>query len=435
MSVLEAIGVRRLPADIKRSLDALLARTDLNKNARHDLEELLIDVERLRIRHRLKVGYGEFPSVKALGLILRAAERSADLEEILLKGRFKFMVSGTSKRALGYDQREELARLSEENFLYVCRELYDELSTEIDEEIDRIIDEIHNFEEDADVEVESARKLRNLIPEQSLSPLSFEIESEKVVVAESARGTPNLSESSAEALHLQLVSDTSTFLDELKNSNCDPRMLKRFEDLHDRLCENSNPISIGISNISASLMTTNFSQELPDAIVAAAASVHQGISMYLGQFPEWREFSETAAGVEIDTRVEEVTLSAALEVVGELEREPELCDPEVPASLRYLINAIKQPGTSVKRAVFALIRSLENLIAVSWRFGSDLVEQTFTKSVERISDGVSRALAITAFTVVLGGATTLLSVSGIVGELHWIGPAKELVERNLSSLR
>ena len=157
--------------------------------------------------------------------------------------------------------------------------------------------------------------------------------------------------------------------------------------------------------------------------------------MYVAQFPQWQEFSENAAKLEIDEDVSKIIIDATEDTLSKIQSAPELADPEVPNSLLFMLEAVKDPQKSSKRAVFALLRTLENLISTAMRFAASIVEKTLEKTADHASEALSKAFAASLFLLVITGATRLAPAASNVQEISWMRPAVEIVQKELSKLQ
>lgn len=117
--------------------------------------------------------------------------------------------------------------------------------------------------------------------------------------------------------------------------------------------------------------------------------------------------------------------------MNELYHNKDVVDPHVPASLRLLSQAIDDPRQSSKRAVFGVIKSLENLVgAIFVGFGGLL-----GAAYSGLKDGVKTTVKVTSATLLLIVAVKLASsLSPSITKLaqpNWMQHAAKIVEKAL----
>ena len=277
-------------------------------------------------------------------------------------------------------------------------------------------------------------RLRTILPQQKVSPVRFEIVSDRVTVLPQPASPSAIDAEATLSAKQGLISAGEKLLDELRRSNCDPRLVDNISELQSQLEKDTDVIRLGIANLGCSAMCGRFESELPDAVGALLRSQTVGISMYVAQFPEWQRFSENAAVADIDEDLTKVIAEAAQQVVSTLRSKPHLADPEVPKILAYLLSFIADPAISAKRSAFAVLRTLENMIIAIYSYGADIFESTFKKSADPIAKGMSRILVTGLFGVALATATSLAPVSVQMQGGVWLRMASDLVQQQLERM-
>lgn len=305
------------------------------------------------------------------------------------------------------------------------------------ESIDRIPDrQAFLFEEDNEPRSYfDARAIRKVVPSnQGLAPLKFDIVGEKIIISPQSPQLLEEDHQSAASAKDSLLANGSEIIGELEKSNCDRRLLENIKDLQQKLEAEADIIKLGLANIGTGIMCGMFSDELPNAVCSMIEAHNVGISMYVGQFVEWRKFSEKAALSEI-TNEDTATISGAAEkVIGELEKNPNLTDPEVPRSLRALNSLLADHKGASRRAAFAVLRSIENLVIKIFNYGTDMIEKTAEKIVDMGSTAAARIMVITMFTVALTGAVALTPIAAHIPNSKWISKAIEVVQKQIDKL-
>ena len=171
--------------------------------------------------------------------------------------------------------------------------------------------------------------------------------------------------------------------------------------------------------------------ELPDALLGAIEGQTAGIGMYVAQFPAWQRFSENAASVELDARDVQRIGEAAQVVIDKLNLQPEIADDEVPRTLKALRALIADPAQATKRAAFAVLRTVENLVAKIYQYGADFLDKTVMKTIDGLSGAASKVIIGSLLTIALAATVNLGGVTGKVAETAWMKTAAELVRKQI----
>jgi hypothetical protein len=154
----------------------------------------------------------------------------------------------------------------------------------------------------------------------------------------------------------------------------------------------------------------------------------------VSQFPEWNKFLENAATAHLESTDVSDLRGASERLVENLKANPDVVDPEVPRTLAYLTELLKNPSISGKRAAFAVLRSIENLVSHVFNYGAEFVHKTMSKSIETASSATSKAIVVTLLTLALGSATAIGPVASKVPEMNWIKTASEIVKKQLEKM-
>lgn len=283
--------------------------------------------------------------------------------------------------------------------------------------------------------MQDASRLRAIVPEQKISPIQFEIEAGKLAVKAQAHSATPGREHVAEAALGELVRRGDDLAAQLKNSNCDPRLLDNIEQLQTQLRNSNNVVQIGISALACDQLAKAFSRELPDAISALLIAHTSSVGMYLSQFSEWRMFTDASEQADFSA-VDISSLSRALsDVARDLEDNPSIANPDVPRTLLALRSFLDDPKKASKRAVLSAARTLENLVIKAFGYGAEFIEKTLQKSVDSLSTTTSTVLVATLLSAALLAATNLTAFSPGVEGLSWMRDAAAIVSRQLDLLR
>ena len=213
----------------------------------------------------------------------------------------------------------------------------------------------------------------------------------------------------------------------LEESNHDRRLRDIVSDIKSRLSISQDIIQLGIFSITCQLVIDRFEEELPAVWSAQLQAFSIGIGMYVAQFPEWLRFSDNAATAEF--AIEDVTrlFQSGTSLVEELRNAGSAVDPEVPQTLAFLLEAIKDPRRALKRTVFAAIRTVENLVSAVLR-SCGVVLGSVSKG---IAQGVALSTkVITASSILVIAAHAAVPIdpaAGRVLQTTWLGKAGKLI--------
>lgn len=271
--------------------------------------------------------------------------------------------------------------------------------------------------------------LGRIVPRQQVAPVQFDVIDGRIVLANRTPTTIEADRLNISSALEHIRGSGDLLIQNLDKSNCDRRLLANVKELQDQLALNGNIIKIGLTNLACGIMGSQFTSELPDAIVAMLTSYTASISLYVSQFPEWDQFTQKAAAIELDERDVIDIESAAAKLVQTLNENPTLADPEVPKTIAFIQRFLSSPGTTSKRAAFAMIRTIENLLSAILRHTLSF----FDKTAEKIVDGAS-TVSSRIITGLLGLA--LMSAVGIGpaavrAGAPWVKQAAEIVQKQI----
>jgi hypothetical protein len=292
---------------------------------------------------------------------------------------------------------------------------------------------IHHLSEPSDV-AEDVAELRRIIPSQKVAPILFEIRDGRLALQRKVSTTAAQDRSSTEIAREELLRGGQRILTELRCSNCDRRLIESLEYLQEQLSAGESIIRVGLSNIGCEMMCGVYEAELPDAVASMIRSHTRGIDMFAAQFPEWNRFVENAAAVQINADDVAAIHATTKSLVQRLNGEAALVDPEVPQTLSRLNDLISNPRAASKRAAFAVLRSIENLVSKVFSCGADLIEKTVNKTIEGLSTVASKALIVGLLTIALTGASSIGPVASKVTEMAWMRNAAEIIQRQIEKM-
>jgi hypothetical protein len=263
--------------------------------------------------------------------------------------------------------------------------------------------------------------LLRIVPKQQEGPIQFALVNDVITVV---RRPPNVDDAdrgivAATAEHIK--SSGERLIEEVRNTNCDRRLLQRVQELHARIVENSNIILIGLANDDCSTIAAGLQAELSSVVNAMLVGYHSNISRYVALFPEWQQFVSKADALPLDDTDAATAKEALGKVVRELESHPELAEPEVPKLLRHIREFLSSPGASGKRLVYAIISGTMNLVSIIVHGAMSAFGKTIANAI-----GVGSAAAVLLYC--LSGLAPLSSL----GSVPWVKQAIKVLEKEIA---
>lgn len=277
--------------------------------------------------------------------------------------------------------------------------------------------------------------LRRVVPNQKLAPAMFDIVAGKLVLVKQVTSPLPEDRKNIQQARDALLDRGKNILEALERSNCDRRVLQSIRDLQDALGKEDNIIELGLRSLGVDRICKNAAGELPEALSGTIEGHIAGIGMYVAQHLEWQRFSENAASVELDTDDVEKIAEAAQAIINGLERNPEISDQEVPQTLKALNTLLQDPRLAKRRAAFAVLRTVENLVAKVYQYGADYIDKTATKTIDGLSGATSKVIVGAMIAVAISATTSLGGLaSGKIPESAWMRSAAEIVIKQLEKL-
>lgn len=140
------------------------------------------------------------------------------------------------------------------------------------------------------------------------------------------------------------------------------------------------------------------------------------LKMGIDKLERWSEFRK-AANESTEGDADRETVSNALdEMAGVMEQRPRYFDPQLPATFRFLAEAVRDPSGATKTVVYGAVKSAENLVS----FLGQRALGIGTKGMDAIESHISKAVA-TALIASIGGAALGLSAALPQGWV-WLKP-------------
>lgn len=276
------------------------------------------------------------------------------------------------------------------------------------------------------------RDLARIVPAQQVAPVQFRVTDGKIYISDSSTEVVTEDRATVESALEYIENSGTKLLDSLAHSNCDTRFVDTVKELQEQLANRGNVVAIGLANMACSIMSSKYGDELPDTIAAMLQSYTTSVSMYVSQFPEWAQFTSKAAAIELDAGdISEIEASAQ-EIIGNLKANPHLADPQVPRTIEAVKEFLNFPGASAKRAAFAMLRTIENLVASIITHSISFLDKTANSLVDKGS-AVAATVLIGLLGIALTGASGIGGAAAHAGS-PWVKQAIEMVQKEIERL-
>ncbi len=284
------------------------------------------------------------------------------------------------------------------------------------------------------VNTEIARRLaelrRSKIPDQSPAPVRVEERDGKVAKASDRDSALNASERDFKAWRDPVVDhvDELTASDFAKGTN--------HSRVRDRLLALGKLLPGEIEEVKERQFRIGYEIERFEGLMAAyrtggedmpvlnAAQLEDidrlrvALKMGVDKLERWSEFhkqaNESTTG---EANADRETVADAMEVMAELmERRPQYFHPELPASFRFLAEAVRDRSGATKTVVFGAVKSVENVVSFLGQRALGIGK----KSVEAVETHISKAVATSLIT---GLSSAAIGLSGALPQgWAWLKP-------------
>ncbi|WP_188449987.1 hypothetical protein [Sphingomonas psychrolutea] len=246
-----------------------------------------------------------------------------------------------------------------ENQRYVLGDLVDDELSELHELVDLELPQLISDQATA----KTIEDLRITVPPQKVGPIVFIIDDDMLKIQHSASraGQPNIK--NARSARDSIISRGQMLLDELLSSNHDKRVAAAISSMQNKLIEDVDIIQLGLENTYCDMLCDAYAGELSVIALAAMRAYSIGISQYLAQFPDWVRFTENAASIELTEHDRKEIHRSGQNLLNELSKPNRLIDPEVPKSIKLVLEAYGDGKKASKRTAFAVIRTIENFVS------------------------------------------------------------------------
>jgi hypothetical protein len=401
------------------------AGASLLRGILHDVENARLSIVPIRAPRVGEQSSRTFlvPFLAELSNELTKLIRNPDYLPVLKSLRFRMLRDSTSRQIIGSATRDTLPPRFAEGL-----NAYDAILS--------VIGELAEFSSPPGTSAYQRElfQLRSIVPAQKIAPAQFEIRNARLAVKKSKSFSKDEDFENIRAAKLEIQRHGEKIIKELQQSNCDRRLLENLEYLQSQLLDETDAIKIGLTNLNCGFMCSAFEHELPSAVSSMLQAHTRGVQLFVGQFPEWNKFLENAATAHLENEDVARLKTAAEQLVGQLTSQPEAVDADVPKTLAFLSQLLDNPSASGKRAAFAVLRSIENLISLVFKYGAEFGQKTISKTIESASGAASKVIVVTLLSIALGSATAIGPIAGKLPEMSWLQIASHIVKKELEEL-
>jgi len=412
--------INRILAAMRAGLDASSYPAQLTRNHLGEIRAAYLQFEEIRFAYRARInrtGRSEPAQDEALAELANSlAELLSDPTFAELSKLVRFRPLNMARPSMGFALHPGLMqpRLS------------------VNEAISYFLEGLSRFPIQTDLadnsKVDALSRLRDVLPqEQNVAPVRFSVSNHRLVIAPQPALAEPEDANTVISARRELLEQAQRIMEQLRRSNCDHRLLASVEYLKNGLESDTDIIRLGLSNIACEAMRQQFENELPSAVAAMLVAQATGVSLYVAQFPEWHRFTENAALSEVSAADAPRVARALTEILNRLSSQPEVADEDVPRTLLWLRAFVDDPQKTSKRAVYAVWRSIENLVIAVFNYGVGVLEKTAAKTSDKISSAASRVIVVALMGAALAGAVTLSPIAGKIPGSAWIAKAVDAI--------
>ena len=265
------------------------------------------------------------------------------------------------------------------------------------------------------------------LPSEKVAPFHYSFDGDRLTVNKQPAGA-DLAGAIASAQAL-LLEQGARLMEDLRKSNGDRRLFEAFVALHQKVSDGHDIVQLGLLNITFEGALRGAESEISNILAEVLRGHAVGVRHYLAQFPEWVQFSDAAAELEV-TREELGNLSTQVGVLAEALEKQAAVDDEVPRTLRLLADLHVDTPVKLRRAGLAIVRTLESLALSVFRRSASFAVSTLDRTTDQTSTLIATGLApVIAITILHVGATFIAGT-----DAEWLKPAAEIILKSEAAL-
>ena len=285
------------------------------------------------------------------------------------------------------------------------------------------------------IESTDSSVLRRVVPaQQTVAPVQFEITDNRLVIKHQKASPARQDTANVEAAKASLLAAGERIREALKESNDDKRLTQALDEIQSALASEQDVINLGLMNFTLDAVRESLEGEIADPVNGMLKAHTVNLSMFVAQFPEWQRFNEQAEKVALEAESISRIKQATDQLVGELRARDDTVDPEVPKTIAALNALIADPSRASKRAVLAVIRSVENLIARAYQALAEFAETTTRDTLTGLSKAISKNAVRILVGIALASAAPLIPATTSLRSSSWVKTATEIVRHQIEKL-
>ncbi|WP_298692981.1 hypothetical protein [uncultured Sphingomonas sp.] len=280
----------------------------------------------------------------------------------------------------------------------------------------------------------TSKELLSLLPAQQLGPVEFVVAGTILKINHRAAIAGDLDSANADRAREELIIRAVKLKEELEGSNFDKRLIELVADINERLKSRADIIALGIQSMTLQVYVNANSEELPGIVSAYLQAFSVTVAMYVAQFPEWNRYNENAAMAEYTTEDLKAVYQAGTKLVADLVAAKDAVDPEVPRTIRWMLEAMRERRSASKRAVFGALRTIENLVNVVFTTFGGWLGAADEGVKKGIKTGIATTVAVTVVMAAVDVASSISPSAARVTQASWLSIAVKMVTKALEEV-
>lgn len=237
---------------------------------------------------------------------------------------------------------------------------------------------------------DAASGLSELIPDQKVAAFQFGFSQSRIVVLEEFANGPNETRAIIDAARDELLEQGLELIADIAHSNSGPRLLRRLQSVHARLDERKPVVQLGMATQSLAAAITGSKDELPTDLFSLLLAHVKNLYSYLAQFPDWQNFVQHSLMANLPPNDTEILISSAKAIADFLEANADYATADVSQALRTTATWTEGLENPDGRMIFALGRTIENLLSLISRTIVEIGEEARKEAVKAIAKNIVR---------------------------------------------
>jgi hypothetical protein len=255
-------------------------------------------------------------------------------------------------------------------------------------------------------------EIASLIPDQKIAPFGFGFNQSRLVVLEEFSTNRAEIQDRVDSARDELIEQSLELMADVANSNSGPRLLRQLQSVHSRLDERKPVVQLGMATRSLVAVTQGKRDELPTDLFSLLLAHAQNVFSYLAQFPDWQDFVQQSLAANMSPNETETLISSARALADFFEHHADYATADVPQALRTTAAWTEDLEKPDGRMIYALGRTIENLLALISRTVLEIAEEARKQAVKLIAKGVVGFIAASC-------AGLIYTMAGLPGA-EWI---------------